>query len=362
MAHRYWRVHITASTAGSNNLISLYEAEMRAPGGSVDLCSGGTVSASHANVDAIKLFDNNTSSYWNNGSPGVACWFQYDFGAANPVEIGELRMLPRYSNQSPLAFTCQWSDDTITWQTQGSWSNETGWSSAVWRSFTLPQATRPVVNAQRTQPIGFPLHTALRSDHDLGLFSHRPHHHLWSLRLETTHCQRLTDLLLRAHTHRYAQTLERTHTHRHALRVEPTRHQPWRASLEARSLQPDHDTLEIRRNFSWSLRHAATAGQSQPRADTWPVSPGARQQEFSLLTRNIASARRIAHWDLRHPESSIPGRIPPITREGVPLELIRATLSWHDDAVAWKLRLELADAATFMALEPEQPLPLRWDG
>ncbi|MEO5333029.1 MAG: discoidin domain-containing protein [Magnetococcus sp. YQC-5] len=141
---RYWRIYVTKSTAGSNMLLSFYEMEMRATVGGADQCNGGTASASHADSTSSNLFDNNTTSYWVNGSPSADCWIKYDFGAGNTRSIGQLAFLPRYTNQCPEDFQLQYSNDGTTWTTMQSWVGQTtGWSDGTWRYYTV---NRPPIN------------------------------------------------------------------------------------------------------------------------------------------------------------------------------------------------------------------------
>ncbi len=137
-AHRYWRVTITASTAGPSNLISPYAMELRATAGGADQCYGGTSSASHSTTNVYKLFDHNNSSYYNNGSPGVTCWVQYDMGVGNDIEVFELWFLPRYSSQMPKDFTLEYSDDGSAFTVLQSWTGEESWQSGVGKAFALP--------------------------------------------------------------------------------------------------------------------------------------------------------------------------------------------------------------------------------
>lgn len=135
-AYRYWRLYITKTTSGSSLLVSPYELEMRAAVGGADQCHGGSASASHATGDAHKLFDNNTSNYWNNGSPGgSSTWVQYDFGTA--VSVGEIALLARYSSQMPENFAIQASNDTASWADVAEWSGVTDWQGGIWKNFLV---------------------------------------------------------------------------------------------------------------------------------------------------------------------------------------------------------------------------------
>lgn len=136
-AHRYWRVYITASTAGASMLVSAYEVEMRATVGGADQCSGGTASASHEDANAYKLFDNATT-YWVNGSPSEDTWFQYDFGSGNDAAVAELSITPRYDSQAPEDFSLQYSDNGTDFTDANAWTGVTDWIGGVEKLFEIP--------------------------------------------------------------------------------------------------------------------------------------------------------------------------------------------------------------------------------
>ncbi|MBF0213058.1 MAG: discoidin domain-containing protein [Magnetococcales bacterium] len=141
--YRYWRLYITKTTSGSSMLVSPYEMEMRATVDGSDQCNGGTASASHADADAYKLFDNNLSNYWNNGSPGGSnTWIKYDFGTE--ISVGEIAILPRYQSQMPEDFTIQASNDALSWIDVQEWSGVTDWQGGIWKNFTV---ATPIITA-----------------------------------------------------------------------------------------------------------------------------------------------------------------------------------------------------------------------
>ncbi|MBF0189791.1 MAG: discoidin domain-containing protein [Magnetococcales bacterium] len=360
MAHRYWRVHITQSTS-SGMLISLYEVEMRAAGSGVDLCSGGTASASHADADAAKLFDNNPSNYWNNGSPGVDSWFKYDFGAGNPVAVGEVWFLPRYASQTPQAFQCQWSDDGSTWHTQGSWNDITSWSGGIWKSFTLPPPDQPVVTLQRLHPYDLPLIARHLRAHDLGLFAHNQAEQRFGLFLETGHAHPFAWTLSRVHAQFHGFVLTQTLAQPHDLSVESHGTRRWIIRLESHLHQPRHDLLDAGRSSHWSLNHPLDRDHTQPSADTTTITPAARQLRLcDLLEHDPACARVTAHWDLLPPATLPTPNFPAVSWNNRPLALIRATLSFSPEQSVWVARLVVADDAVFGATHADQPLDLTW--
>ncbi|MBF0342339.1 MAG: discoidin domain-containing protein [Magnetococcales bacterium] len=364
MAHRYWRIYITESTSGSDMLVSLYEAEMLATGGSEDLCSGGTPLASHASQDAYKLFDDNNSEYWNNGSPGVACWFGYDFGSGHAVEVGVIRILPRYASQCPSAFQCQWSDDGTTWHDQGFWSGENSWVGAFWKSFTLPPPARDVVIQAEVHAYGVELSGQLAAWHDLGLFARATHDQPQALLLETGLDQGcgLIWLLQRGHVQPQAILLEKEFWQRYLVTAGAVRSQTWQSLLENRLQQLWCSRVEGFVGAFWNLRAPLTGSRDVPWADTITARAD-RIQRFDLSLRNPAAGIRRAFWNLAAADiSPVCPPLPRIALNGESLELFEAALSWNPEPMAWVARLLPADDATFLTLQPDQPVQLTWDG
>ncbi|MEO5334659.1 MAG: discoidin domain-containing protein [Magnetococcus sp. YQC-5] len=135
-AYRYWRIFMPGY---SNTVISFLEIEMRASVGGVDQCNGGTANASHADTNAIKAFDNETSNnYWVASIvAGSDVWIKYGLGAGQSMSVGELAILCRYANQVPNNFTLQASADGNLWTDIQTWSNITGWANWTWKYFQV---------------------------------------------------------------------------------------------------------------------------------------------------------------------------------------------------------------------------------
>lgn len=127
-AHRYWRVHVTATAGGSTCAIvelEMYEAEF-----GPNVCSGGTPSASSVVTAAVpftaarafdgSLADGQSSSanqdLWAGSTSNE--WLAYDFGAGNSRAIIGIGMHGRqnaFTSQNPTAFTVEYSDDGTNW-------------------------------------------------------------------------------------------------------------------------------------------------------------------------------------------------------------------------------------------------------
>ncbi|MBF0262453.1 MAG: hypothetical protein HQL97_11555, partial [Magnetococcales bacterium] len=132
---------MTRSTAGLNGWITLAEIQMRAFGGTENLCGQGSASASHYDTDAAALFDDDMQTWWSKDGPDGESWVAYDFGPGQEVAIGALWILPVFFDQAPLEMRCQWSDDGLVWHDQGSWRDLSDWVDLEWRAFTLPERT-----------------------------------------------------------------------------------------------------------------------------------------------------------------------------------------------------------------------------
>ncbi|MBF0614220.1 MAG: discoidin domain-containing protein [Magnetococcales bacterium] len=358
MGHRYWRVYITESTAGSNMLISLYEVEMRnANSNNMDLCNGGTASASHATNDAYKLFDNNTSSYWNNGSPGAPSWFCYDFGSGNPVVVEELWILPRYSSQSPQAFQCQWSDDGVTWNTQGSWTNQS-WNTGYFTKYNLPAFTLPMVHAQRTLPYALALESRRLAGYDLGVFVHTTSNHLYAMALSRQQIHAYPLTLEQSHEQPCGFLLARANPQNYAIGLESGFVQAWQALLESRLSQPLYDTWTNTKTQSWSTRQIGTKDHVQPYLATSTLGPVVRTQPYDLLTCNLANAWQHHLWNHLPAATTRIETIPDVIWNGQAMELITLTLSWSAEQVSWVAHLTLAEERTFLEIHMDQPVTL----
>lgn len=130
MAHRYWRVYVTANT-GSTAHLSINEIQLRESLGGADATGSGTASQSafwFTGYEGSKAFDNNNSTHWYNSPPGMPQWVSYDFGAGNDKDIVELAIFPNANRpQNPSSFALQYSDDNSSWTTLFSVENYVEW-------------------------------------------------------------------------------------------------------------------------------------------------------------------------------------------------------------------------------------------
>ena len=97
---------------------------------SIDLCSGGTITASsdQSGNEAANCFDDNTGTRWQANAP-VTQWIKYQFSSAHPV--GKVRINPYlyFGDASIQNFTVYGSNNDSTWDNLHSdtFPNESGW-------------------------------------------------------------------------------------------------------------------------------------------------------------------------------------------------------------------------------------------
>lgn len=120
-AHRYWRIYVTA--ANGSTYTAICEVELRASAGGADETGSGTAASSsnYPTLTPDKAFDNSTvqaNGWASNG--GFPCWLSYDFGAGVTKEIVEVAIhfnVSGFLDQSPTAWSLQYSDDNSAWTT-----------------------------------------------------------------------------------------------------------------------------------------------------------------------------------------------------------------------------------------------------
>ncbi|MBF0180711.1 MAG: hypothetical protein HQM03_11880 [Magnetococcales bacterium] len=363
MGHRYWRLYITASTSVGDMLLSLQEIEMRATAGGEDQCSGGTASASHVSGDAFKLFDDNNSNYWVNGTPalGTVCWIRYDFGVGVAVSVNELWFMPRFSNQCPKDFNLQWSDDNVAWTDRASWSGMTSWQGGFSKTLTLPPEGLTKVVRQLGLPYGIALAVGLRADYELGIMRQKGAARSYAMLLERTIGQPFGAIVEAGASRAYNDILEAASVQPCALLLDLAHWREWRNLLERASRQPLHDTREASLSRVWSLATPVARGIGQSCEVTLPLHAGLRQA-MDLLERNPVAARCVRRWDLHAAAGPLAAPWPLVTLNGLPVDLEEASLSQGPDDPHWSARLVLGRDADFIGLVPEGELELHWGG
>lgn len=161
IAHRYWRIHVTANN-GHGSYLAICEVEFRATFAGADqttpaAAAAGAATASDSepsggwNVSPKFAFDDSTvytgvaSAQWlSNSTPpsvGSPKWLQYDFGQT--VNVAQVALTGSHttdanpSTTAPKDFTIQGSDDGSTWTTYRTVTNATGWTPAEQRLYNL---------------------------------------------------------------------------------------------------------------------------------------------------------------------------------------------------------------------------------
>lgn len=137
MSHRYWRLYVTAVASGGYT--SLVELEMYEGSEPLNVCSGGTASASSIGFGWTpdNAFNGTISGNgWHSGTnnlPTTPEWIAYDFGSGVTKDIQAIKIVGRGDgnavNQTAKDFQLQYSDDGSSWSTLFSVSGATNWGS-----------------------------------------------------------------------------------------------------------------------------------------------------------------------------------------------------------------------------------------
>lgn len=359
--HRYWRIHITESTSGSNVLISLYEVELRATPGGPDQCNGGSVFASHADANAYKLFDDNNSSYWVNGAPSAPTWFQYDFGVGNSVDVAEVRLLPRYSSQSPKAFSLQYSDDALDWFVATSWADVTDWVGGVEKLFVPPSPPAMMASAQKSQPFALSVAATCSHAYVFGTWLRTEFTETYALYLEAARQQPWSQIWTQKSTQFFGHWLECSRQQSFGLLVSNGCSQSWKRFLRRALIQPFHAQVNQSRMASWSLYHRLVVDSDQRIVTTWRVVKSSGRF-FSLQLRNAIAESRCGYWNLSVPQSILCSVMPALRLDGLPLPFVSASITYKPEQMLWSAQLRLALDADFGRMALDDPFVLQVGG
>ena len=344
--HRYWRIYITESTSGSTLLISLYEVEFRATLGGVDQCNGGSVFASHANSESYKLFDNNSSSYWVNGSPGEPTWFRYDFGAGQGVSVAEVRLLPRYASQSPKAFSLQFSDNDLDWSEAYHWQDISGWIGGVEKLFSPPPPPAIMVLDQESQPFSLLLGTEHGQGYVLGDWIRTVLIAPYAMSVERSQSHWASLLLTQQSTQRFERWLECQQAHPYGLWFSVQHSQSWKRFLSQGMVQTFHGQTDRGFSAAWSLRHRRVVAHCQHIVATCLVTKG-HGQHYQHLLHNTVLGFRASFWNLSLSRAVLSPVAPLVIFNGVPVPLLSAVIDYKPEQMFWSAQLSLAQEADF---------------
>lgn len=132
---QYWRLFINASVGGSE--VEVSELEFRAQQGVPLQSQGGTPSVSQTPLAAGSAFDGNVATTWYDGQNTNDWWISYDYGL-NPIDCVEVAITCSAAPASaPENFLVQSSVDGVSWVTESTTTNETGWSGNEQRVFNF---------------------------------------------------------------------------------------------------------------------------------------------------------------------------------------------------------------------------------
>lgn len=139
-AHAYWRIKITGSNSAT--YVNLTELELRGSVGGADQATGGTslCGSSYFGGTGTEVWDGNTTSdRWGAEANGVTlgtAWVGYHFAA--PVDVKQIAMTcSAWTDEAPIAFNLEWSDDGSTWTVLESFTTASVWTAYETRLFTV---------------------------------------------------------------------------------------------------------------------------------------------------------------------------------------------------------------------------------
>jgi hypothetical protein len=351
--HRYWRITITQSTSGADNLISLYEMEMRGVAGGADLCNGGTPAASHNDATAYKLFDNNNSLYWSNGGPAATCWFEYDFSGGD-VEIKQLWFLPRYSSQSPTDFSLSSSDNGSTWNEEAVWSGISGWIGGIGKTIDLP---RTVINQQNNRPFTIALTTENRQPSPIGIFVDAALTANFSTPINQTNSQLYPLRLEHQLSLPYSRRVEEQHHRLYGMVLSKAIENSWKRWLLSHSMQPIYHNFTKTRPASWTLRATITSQHSKPFTQTITVARWSSQLT-DLMSYNMVAADQHRYWDLSLESGWRQVANPEIRLDGLPVTLSNLVIKTSQDQFGWQAELTMAQDGRWQDINLNSPFTL----
>lgn len=164
-AYRYWRLRTLDWVSGGYQQIG----EFRLLNGATNLITsaGGSASADVAfsGFPASAAFDANFTTAWvDDGTSTVSHWLQWDFGANNAQIVTGYELAPRTSapEQFPPAWALECSNDGTNWTVADYRTEQTGWTTGVYRAFDIEYNTaRPVVRSRSSSVTVFDAVTSI---------------------------------------------------------------------------------------------------------------------------------------------------------------------------------------------------------
>lgn len=138
--HRYWRVHVTATSTADAYFCSVAELELKQSTGGADQATGGTAISGTTFGGAFlpdSAFDNNPATMWSTMAGGPPDWIGYILPTEKEIRAITLQSsdTPTRSLRAPKDFALQWSDDGAAWTTVMTVTGQVGWGLGEVRSF-----------------------------------------------------------------------------------------------------------------------------------------------------------------------------------------------------------------------------------
>lgn len=147
VAHRYWRLYVSANNGG--NYVEIAELEFRETAGVPQVPTGGTALRSSAfsassTYQASNAFDGSNSTRWRAAGNAYE-WIGYDFGSGNEIEPVEI-LLGAYTStttNTPKFFALEYSDDGVTWNLYSWFEEESSWANGEARTLSIVVSSAP---------------------------------------------------------------------------------------------------------------------------------------------------------------------------------------------------------------------------
>lgn len=148
-AYRYWRIYVTANNGNATTAIS--ELELRTSFGGSDTTTPSTpayqstyygVNSSTA-AKAVNNIQGSGSNSWVSDGSALPQWIYYDLGTAQDIQEVQMYCEPGGTGtaRAPKDFLIQGSSDALSWITQRTITNATGWVDNTPKLFTAFELT-----------------------------------------------------------------------------------------------------------------------------------------------------------------------------------------------------------------------------
>lgn len=147
LAHRYWRLRVTAAPDGGASFVYVGEMSLKDSLTGTDLTSPGlaatnAIEGSNAfGNSADEAFSDDGANGWATSTSNIAggdAWLGWDFGAGNAYAITHVEITAgNDADQTAEDFVIEYSDDNSTWTVKATATSLATWSASEKRLFTL---------------------------------------------------------------------------------------------------------------------------------------------------------------------------------------------------------------------------------